>query len=73
MNNQTSTLRDSAAMRWLVLLLLAFAMFCSYIFMDILSPIKVTQFLRILIDCIYRMFYNVKFIIKSKGFLRTQL
>ena len=34
------TLRDSAAMRWLVLLLLAFAMFCSYIFMDILSPIK---------------------------------
>lgn len=27
-------------MRWLVLLLLAFAMFCSYIFMDILSPIK---------------------------------
>lgn len=35
-----STLRDSAAMRWLVLLFLAFAMFCSYIFMDILSPIK---------------------------------
>ncbi len=34
------TLRDSAAARWLVLLLLAFAMFCSYIFMDILSPIK---------------------------------
>lgn len=34
------TLRDSAGMRWLVLLLLAFAMFCSYIFMDILSPIK---------------------------------
>ena len=34
------TLRDSAAMRWTVLLLLAFAMFCSYIFMDILSPIK---------------------------------
>ena len=32
------TLRDSAAMRWTVLLLLAFAMFCSYIFMDILSP-----------------------------------
>lgn len=26
------TLRDSAGMRWLVLLLLAFAMFCSYIF-----------------------------------------
>lgn len=34
------TLRDSAAVRWIVLLLLAFAMFCSYIFMDILSPIK---------------------------------
>ena len=34
------TLRDSAAMRWIVLLFLAFAMFCSYIFMDILSPIK---------------------------------
>jgi MFS family permease len=35
-----TTLRDSAAMRWTVLLFLAFAMFCSYIFMDILSPIK---------------------------------
>lgn len=34
------TLRDSAATRWLVLFFLAFAMFCSYIFMDILSPIK---------------------------------
>ncbi len=34
------TLRDSAAMRWTALLLLAFAMFCAYIFMDILSPIK---------------------------------
>ncbi len=34
------TLRDSAAMRWTVLFFLAFAMFCSYIFMDILSPIK---------------------------------
>ena len=34
------TLRDSAAIRWLALLLLALAMFCSYIFMDILSPIK---------------------------------
>ena len=34
------TLRDSAAMRWTVMLFLAFAMFCSYIFMDILSPIK---------------------------------
>ncbi len=34
------TLRDSAAMRWIALLLLALAMFCSYVFMDILSPIK---------------------------------
>ena len=34
------TLRDSAAMRWTALLLLALAMFCSYIFMDVLSPIK---------------------------------
>ncbi len=35
-----TTLRDSAAIRWTALLLLALAMFCSYIFMDILSPIK---------------------------------
>lgn len=34
------TLRDSAGMRWAALLLLASAMFFSYIFMDILSPIK---------------------------------
>ena len=34
------TLRDNPAMRWIALLLLALAMFCSYIFMDILSPIK---------------------------------
>ncbi len=34
------TLRDSASIRWTALLLLALAMFCSYIFMDILSPIK---------------------------------
>ena len=34
------TLRDSAGWRWTALLLLALAMFCSYIFMDILSPIK---------------------------------
>ena len=34
------TLRDSAGMRWTALLLLALAMFCAYIFMDILSPIK---------------------------------
>lgn len=39
-NQIKSTLRDSAAMRWTALLLLALAMFCSYIFMDILSPIK---------------------------------
>ena len=36
---QTS-LRDSAAMRWTALLLLSLAMFCAYIFVDILSPIK---------------------------------
>lgn len=34
------TLRDSAGVRWTALLLLALAMFCAYIFMDILSPIK---------------------------------
>jgi MFS family permease len=38
--NYSKTLRDSAGMRWTALLLLALAMFCSYIFMDILSPIK---------------------------------
>lgn len=35
-----TTLRDSASMRWIALILLALAMFCSHIFMDILSPIK---------------------------------
>lgn len=41
MTGQTkATLRDSAKIRWIVLLFMAFAMFCSYIFMDILSPIK---------------------------------
>lgn len=41
MNTQTrTTLRDSATLRWTALLLLALAMFCAYIFMDILSPIK---------------------------------
>ncbi len=40
MSEKIQTLRDSAAMRWIALLLLALAMFCSYIFMDILSPIK---------------------------------
>jgi len=34
------TMRDNATFRWIALLLLALAMFCSYIFMDILSPIK---------------------------------
>lgn len=38
--NVQKTLRDSAVLRWLALILLAGAMFCSYIFMDILSPIK---------------------------------
>ena len=33
-------LNDKAWARWTTLGLLAFAMFCSYIFMDILSPIK---------------------------------
>ena len=40
MTETIKTLRDSAAMRWIALLLLALAMFCAYIFMDILSPIK---------------------------------
>lgn len=34
------SLRESKSARWTALLLLALAMFCSYIFMDILSPIK---------------------------------
>lgn len=40
MTEKIATLRDNAAIRWIALLLLALAMFCSYIFMDILSPIK---------------------------------
>lgn len=36
----TETLRDKAWARWTALLLLALAMFCAYIFMDILSPVK---------------------------------
>ena len=40
MTETVKTLRDNAAMRWIALLLLALAMFCAYIFMDILSPIK---------------------------------
>lgn len=37
---KVESLRDKAWARWTALGLLAFAMFCSYIFMDILSPIK---------------------------------
>lgn len=40
MSEKVKVLRDSAKMRWAALLLLSFAMFCAYIFMDILSPIK---------------------------------
>ena len=40
MTTTQKLLRDNAAIRWTALLLLALAMFCSYIFMDILSPIK---------------------------------
>lgn len=36
----STTLRDNPMLRWTALLLLASAMFFSYIFMDILSPIK---------------------------------
>lgn len=38
--NAVQPLNDKAWARWTALGLLAFAMFCSYIFMDILSPIK---------------------------------
>ena len=38
--NAIGSLRDKAWARWTALGLLAFAMFCSYIFMDSLSPIK---------------------------------
>lgn len=37
MTEKLQTLRDNAAVRWIALLLLALAMFCAYIFMDILS------------------------------------
>ncbi len=37
---ETKKLNDSPVWRWAALVLLALAMFCSYIFMDILSPIK---------------------------------
>lgn len=40
MNKVQKVMRDIPAIRWTALLLLALAMFCSYIFMDILSPIK---------------------------------
>ncbi|MDR2824802.1 MAG: MFS transporter [Prevotellaceae bacterium] len=40
MSEKINLLRDNAAVRWTALVFLAFAMFCSYIFMDILSPIK---------------------------------
>lgn len=41
MTNQLSRpLNENPAARWIALGLLAFAMFCSYIFMDVLSPIK---------------------------------
>ena len=33
-------MRDVPAIRWTALVFLAFAMFCAYIFMDILSPVK---------------------------------
>lgn len=40
MTTKTIALNDKAWARWTALALLALAMFCSYIFMDILSPIK---------------------------------
>ena len=40
MTEKLNSLRESTAARWTALLFLAFAMFCAYIFMDILSPIK---------------------------------
>ena len=36
----TKLIKDIPAIRWTALLFLAFAMFCGYIFMDILSPVK---------------------------------
>lgn len=39
-NKDITSLREKAWARWAALGLLAFAMFCSYVFMDILSPIK---------------------------------
>lgn len=34
------SMKDNPAVRWTALVFLAFAMFCAYIFMDILSPVK---------------------------------
>ena len=52
----TVNLNDKAWARWTALGLLAFAMFCSYIFMDILSPIKAgrifVQFSAIIFVCL---------------------
>jgi MFS family permease len=36
----TKLMKDVPAIRWTALVFLSFAMFCAYIFMDILSPIK---------------------------------
>ena len=36
----TQLMKNIPAIRWTALVFLAFAMFCSYIFMDILSPVK---------------------------------
>lgn len=40
LSGKVELLRDKSWARWTALGLLAFAMFCSYIFMDVLSPIK---------------------------------
>ncbi|MDE7346864.1 MAG: MFS transporter [Muribaculaceae bacterium] len=40
MADNKTILSDKAWARWTALLLLAMAMFCSYIFMDVMSPIK---------------------------------
>ena len=38
--SQKTVLSDQAWARWIALLLLALGMFCAYIFMDVMSPIK---------------------------------
>ena len=40
MTQALQTLRDKPSARWTALILLAMAMFFSFIFMDILSPLK---------------------------------